>query len=165
MSMNETIVSTVFRFINLGVLIGLFSYLFKRKLLPIVIETIASKRAVLQNLAQENKSLLVQKQEVEQKIREQEITSKYLYDQVKIWSLVFDQRFLACQDEQRLLMRKSMQRSKTRADFAMYTSTRNTVCKKALDASQQNLRDHFSSKKEGRHFITSLVNFARKDLK
>ena len=164
MSTNE-IIAIVFRYINFGVFIGLGVYLFKKKLLPIIIQERAKKRAVVQNLASENKDLLVRQRTVEQEISEQEIESKHLYDQIKIWSLVFNKRLSESKNEQQLLMDSSLQRSKVRSDYAAYKLIRNTVCNKALNDSRQNLQGHFLSEEQGRRFMASLVHFVRKEQK
>ena len=90
--MSSEIVSIVFRLLNFGVVVGIAAYFFKAKSLPDIKEKIAAKHAQLKDMEKENKSLLTRQQALEQEITQQELFGKSLYDQIKIWSVSFEQQ-------------------------------------------------------------------------
>ncbi len=157
-------VSTIFRFINFGVICAIAGIAFKIKGVPAFNAKIAEKKNELKNLKTEGKDLLKMQKALEQEIVDQEIDGKYLYDQIEVWSVFFDKQCDKEKEEQKILVEKSKDRLKDQATQSIESQVRKKVLSKAFDDAQQELQKTFESEKEGRVFLSSVIKRMSKEL-
>jgi len=161
--MTEAFISTLFRFINFGLIGVLLSYLVKRNVIPQAKQKIAEKQAALKEKNEQNKLLLSRQKELEHEIEAQERLCKNLYDQIKVWSLSFSQRKKEFEEKQALLAEVAQKRLHAQAERKRNQVTNDAVLAKALERAQKDLVDFFSSEKEGRAFTAEIVMHMRED--
>ncbi len=162
--MSSSVISTLFRFINFGLVCAVATYVFVKKILPSVKNKIAAKHTELQDIAAENKNLLEMQKEIQEEIDEQELLSRKLYDQISVWSSVFQKEQDLYRQEQALVVKRLRQRLDTQAEYKLHSQLRAAVLKKAFEGAQQELASFFASEKNGRQFVTSVIERMRKDL-
>jgi len=161
--MTEDIVSILFRFINFGLICALISYIAKKNVIPQAKQKIAEKQAALHEMDAQNKQLLGRQKELEHEIAAQELMCKDLYDQIKVWSISFDQRQKEFSEKQERLAQLAQKRLQDQAKRKMDAATNDVVLSRALERAQQDLIDFFSSEKEGRTFNAEVVELMRED--
>lgn len=162
--MSQAIVSLIFRLFNFGVICALSAYAVKKKLIPQTEEKIAAKHLAVEELALENKQLAHQQKELEKEVNEQELLGQRLFNQIKIWSISFEQHLHDVQKEQEELALLSMRRAQEQAERKAYEEMRSAILKKALDDAAKQLIVYFASEKAGANFNASVVDSIRKEV-
>jgi hypothetical protein len=78
--------TTIFRFINFGVFLGLVIYGYKRYLLPAVLKQIHEKKLLLQNLENQKQGIKYQLSNLDQAIEHQQYLAQDLTQKIGAWS-------------------------------------------------------------------------------
>jgi len=161
---SSEVVADVFKLLNFGILCALFYFFFKKKQIPETREKIAQKQAELQSKANQNKALLYQQEELDREIKQQELLARKLYGQIKVWSSSFEHKQQELLREQEDLTGKAKQRAQQQAEYKLNRSVSDIVFSKALENAKEKLTAQFVSEAEGKKFISSIVDFMRKEV-
>jgi len=152
-----------YRLLNFFIIFALAVYFIQKKLLPDVKNKIVKKQSDIQDLKHESKRLLGLQNELEQEIQDQELLSKHLFDQIKIWSRFFDKECEEQEKTQELFVNRSKERFLQQKTVKSLKRMKDVVFSKALDDARIELEQLFASEQEGRRFTQTIIEFMRKD--
>ena len=97
---NTQVVSIVFRLINFGILIGLFTYIFKKKIFGLITQAMAAYKEHIDSLQKRQKELHVQQERIVDGIKSDSTACQQLREKVDSWRASAQAERIA-NDEQR----------------------------------------------------------------
>lgn len=142
--MNEymTLVNSIFKIINFGILIGLGIYLFYTKIFSSLYQKMHEQMAIVPKLEQERRGLHNQELNIDTAIEQQALIAKVLQKKIEGWSISMQKATQEQQEQHRLMQKliqeKAEQQEKYRAKNVLYqqmipeilTATENALIQK-----------------------------------
>ncbi len=159
---NTTIVAAVFKLINFFAFVGLLGYLFKQKMLGQLHTKIAAEKAAFDTMVQEHKGLEDQQRDLEHAIVEQKDVCEILKQHVQQWKATFEETVHAREQERAQLQKLLKEKITQQTNYLMQEQIKERVLPQAIKQAEQQLQDTFADEKNGRAYLTDLMQAMEK---
>ena len=159
---DATIVAAVFKLINFFAFIGVLGYLFKQKVLGQLQAKIAEEKAAFDAMVQEHKVLEDQQCDLEQVIVEQKDVCEILKQHVQQWKATFEKTVYAREEERAQLQKLLKVKITQQTNYLMQEQIKERVLPQAIKQAEQQLQDTFAKEKNGRVYLTDLIQAMEK---
>jgi hypothetical protein len=153
----EQIVIIVFRLINLGVVIGLLGYIFKKYVLSTIKNHIAEKNAYVRGLQEQYRSLLYQQEQGLVVAREEALVCEQLKQQVTRWKQVVEkeQQVRSEEKEERKRMFEEHRAHKEQQIALLYVKKQ--AIPRIIQNVEKELQQRFADEKVGRQYVQTII--------
>ena len=158
----EDIVRLVFRCINLGIFISLVGYLFKKKVLPLILDKISQNKKAEEDLRLDHEALLVRIKQVEDEIEKQEEDRKLFNEKIKTWEKEFNKTKKNVEMSRKRISEKIEKKAKKREDFLSEVHLRSIILPGAVKGAKKKLSQMFVADKEQEKLLFRIFKFVEK---
>lgn len=159
----ETLVNYAFRLINLAVLIGLASYIFKTKLRASLEEAAAEEESYLTGLKQQSSALLMKIDEQHNQQQDLEKQTNLLKHKLQLWNHSYQQEQAAQQREQeQITLSIATLNQKKQEHIATMRLTQATL-KPAIDTATEQLIKQYGSHAVNQEYLAKLVSYLKEN--
>lgn len=157
--LSETIVYYAFRLINLAVLIGLASYIFKKSVRSKIEDAAAEQESYITGLKQQSSALhmKLQEQEHEKEVLRQQ--ASLLKQKIQQWNQAHEREQMDAQKEQEHIARTIIAKLEHQQDYLRTMTLLKESAHQAVEKATEELLDRYSSPEQGKEYLTKLVTY------
>lgn len=159
--MFEELITLAFRLINLGVLVALLGYLFKKYALGTIRQRMIEKNAYVRGLQEQYRSLLYQQEQVVNARKEEELLCQRLQQQVVVWKLAIEKEQKIRREEQEERKRVLKEHAEYKEQHLALFYLKKQVIPRAIKQAEQQLEQHFKDKQVGSQYVQHIITRMR----
>lgn len=161
---NETIISLFFRFANFAVLVVCASIIFKKYILPIIVELLKEQQDEYERLTHHKTDLEVEHTLVAQELENDKVLCQKLKEHVDVWRQKSDELIAQREQERQAMMialyKKMEQREKVRENERVQAY----IAQKMTQELSESLTHHFEKEDVGLQYVNSVIAHVEKDI-
>lgn len=160
---SETFVNYAFRLINLAVLVGLASYIFKTKVRGSLEEAAAEEESYLTGLKQQSSALLMKIDEQHKQQHELEKQTNVLKHKLQLWNQSYQQEQAAAQLQQEKVAFNITQLNQKKLEYIATMRLTQATVGPAIKQAAQELTKRYASPAESADYLAKLVSYLKEN--
>ena len=158
----DDIVRFIFKSINLIILATLSVYIFRKKILPLILQVIAKKKAYKHNLKIQYATLKKDNSKIDSEIVLQKENAEEISKKIVMWKKSFNKKCSFLEQDTCKIFTKIENRTQIQQNFLDQKSVKDIVIPIALEEAKLDLENYFSSEKQQNVFLNSSVLFLKR---
>lgn len=151
------IIAIVFRLINFGIVIGIFAYVFKAKLLDLIKSQINEEHKHADSLEKRAHQLKAEKQQVEDGIKQDAVSCAQLKDKVDAWRAAAQAELVALDEQKKHRIGQLQERAQAQAQQIEQHRAQKTIAPQALVHAKKQLIADFASHKDTDAYMQRII--------
>lgn len=149
----DDIVRLVFKCINFGVFVSLFIFIFRRKIVPLILKAIAQKQAFKHNREIQYATLKKDLRLINKETKQQEEKAERFEEKIAKWKQDFDKNCFAKSEEEEQILKKIEKRKGRQQNYLTHETIKDEVVNIALVKAKKQLKVDFESQKSQKEFL------------
>ena len=151
--------NVIFRIINFAAFMGLFAFLFKRKLLPSIKKQIQEKKLLLQNLEQQKQGVKYQHSNLDNAIEQQEHLAIELQKKIMLWQMQLKQEQEQLNKQKTIMQEAIKIKAQKQKQERALKQLNKIIAPRALEQVEHTMKQEFADNARNEAFIRDIIIF------